>query len=133
MTPTLKINGRRADPCILQNIRVQLTTMDFIDHTPTTKTFTNLKASKDKDLEVSMQVPANLERIQVNLHAEVMNTTSKQLESFDSNHTFNIETFVNKNHVHEFHLKMSKDSSYEVLVLGKNGEPKPLWPVNVSV
>ena len=62
-----------------------------------------------------------------------MNTTSKQLENFSASHTFNIETFVNKNHVHEFHLKMSKDSTYEVFVLGKNGEPKPLWPVQVQV
>ena len=80
-----------------------------------------------------MQVPANLAQIQVRLTAEVMNTTSKHLESFEQSHTFPIETFVNKNHVHEFHLKMSKDSSYEIFVLGKNGEPKPLWPISVTV
>jgi hypothetical protein len=33
--------------------------------------------------------------------------------------------------VHEYHLRMVKDNKYELLVLGKNGEPKPLMPQNL--
>jgi hypothetical protein len=43
----LFINGRRADLKLLQNITAVIKTQDFIDETPTTKTFSNLKISSD--------------------------------------------------------------------------------------
>lgn len=43
LTPSLKINGRRCNLDILQNVDVKVKTQDFIDNTPTTKNFNNLK------------------------------------------------------------------------------------------
>jgi len=53
INPMLKINGRRTGLDLLQNIVATVKTEDFIDGTPTTKTFNNLKVSKDSDLTVS--------------------------------------------------------------------------------
>ena len=51
------------------------------------------------------------------------------MENFQAEKKFTIETFENQPTVHNYHLRMCKENTYEVLVLGKNGEPKPLWPV----
>jgi len=33
--------------------------------------------------------------------------------------------------VHEYHLRVVAENKYELLVLGKNGEPKPLAPLKI--
>ena len=45
------------------------------------------------------------------------------MQDFSANNKFNINTFESKNEVHEYFLRMVKDDKYEILVLGKNGEP----------
>lgn len=61
-----------------------------------------------------------------------MNTTTKEVKPFTASKTFNIKTFSNSNIVTEYHLKMTKSGDYELNVLGKNGEAKPLSPERVK-
>lgn len=50
------------------------------------------------------------------------------MKDFSASRKFTINTFETSTLVHDYHLRMVKDSKYELLVLGKNGEPKPLTP-----
>lgn len=88
----LNINGRRAQLNLLKNIKLTLTTYNYIDNLPVTKTFSNLSFSQDKELSVTFQVPPNLKSIQVDLTAEIMNATTKQKVKFNQGHSFSILT-----------------------------------------
>ncbi len=53
MCPNLTINGRSASLKLLQNVVATIRTIDYIDETPTTKKYENLKFSDESDLTIS--------------------------------------------------------------------------------
>jgi len=65
--PNLTINGRLASLKLIQNVVATVRTIDYIDQTPTTKKFENLKFSDDTDLSISFQVPPNLKNVNITL------------------------------------------------------------------
>jgi hypothetical protein len=87
---SLNINGRRAQLSLLKNVKLVLTTYNYIDNLPVTKTFSNLQLANDKELLVTFQVPPNLKHIDVNLTCELLNATTKQTEKFNSSHKFGV-------------------------------------------
>lgn len=54
------------------------------------------------------------------------------MESFSHGHQFNITDYCDSTTVHELHLKMSDGNKYELLYLGKNGEPMPNVPLQLE-
>jgi hypothetical protein len=70
-------------------------------------------------------------KIDVEIKCGVMNTTTKEIRNFSASKNFSMKTFSNSNSVTEYHLRMTKSGEYELNVLGKNGEPKPLSPEDV--
>ncbi len=121
---SLNINGRRAQLNLLKNVKLVLTTYNYIDNLPVTKTFSNLQFSNDKELQVTFQVPPNLRSIDVQLTCELLNATTKQTERFNSSHQFGIisNNNLSDNAMFMPYLKKVK-SLYEVVFLGRNGEP----------
>jgi hypothetical protein len=73
----LNINGRRTNLSLLKNVKIVLTTNNYIDNLPVTKTFGNLSFDNDKELSITFQVPPNLKDISVSLTCELMNATTK--------------------------------------------------------
>ena len=51
--PQLLINSRRADISMLDNIKLVISTDNYIDSIPVTKNFTNLKFDAKEELAVS--------------------------------------------------------------------------------
>ena len=133
INPTLKIHGRSASLSLIQNLVVTVKTEDFIEQIPTTQSFKNLKFSEKSDVKVSFQVPPNLKTISVSISCQVPNTTTKKMQGLEARKDFNIETFQNSNQVHDYHLRLVNEDNYELLVLGKNGEPQVLFPLTVSI
>jgi hypothetical protein len=86
----LNINGRPASLTNLKNVKLTLTTNNYIDNLPVTKTFNNLAFNNERELNVTFQVPPNLDRIHVDLLCEVANATTKQNEKFAEQHTFRV-------------------------------------------
>jgi hypothetical protein len=54
------------------------------------------------------------------------------MEESSHGHQFNINDYSNSTSVHELHLKMAKGNQYELLYLGKNGEPMPNVPLTLN-
>jgi hypothetical protein len=48
----LNVNGRKAKLDLLKNVKIVLTTFNYIDNLPVTKTFTNLSFDNDKELSI---------------------------------------------------------------------------------
>lgn len=86
----LNINGRPCSLTNLKNVNLTLTTYNYIDNLPVTKTFNNLAFNNEKELMVTFQVPPNLNRINVELTCEVANATSKQNNKFRQSKLFKI-------------------------------------------
>lgn len=86
----LSINGRPAKLDILKNVKVVLTTYNYIDNLPVTKTYNGLSFNTDKELVLTFQVPPNLNRINVQLKCDVVNATTKKIEKFAENHEFKV-------------------------------------------
>jgi len=49
----LNINGRRANLSLLKNVKLVLTTHNYIDNLPVTKTFSNLSFENEKELSIT--------------------------------------------------------------------------------
>jgi hypothetical protein len=64
---------------MLKNVKLVLTTFNYIENIPVTKTFENLSFINDQELSVSFQVPPNLRDIHVALTCDVLNATTKKL------------------------------------------------------
>ncbi len=76
---------------------------------------------KDGELTIEVQVPAKLSSMKVNLTAEVTckDKNQKVASSFSRNINLNLDDF----HYIDTYLRLTKESEYELMVLGKNGEP----------
>lgn len=86
----LNINGRKANLNLLKNVKIVLTTYNYIDNLPVTKTFSNLQFENDKELTITFQVPPNLKDINATLSCELLNATTKKTEKFSAGQSFQI-------------------------------------------
>jgi len=90
--PSLLINGRQASLDLLKNSKLVLTTRNYTEKIPVTKTFENLKFQNNKETIVEFQVPPYLETVEVTLTTEVQNITKKKVENYQANETFTISS-----------------------------------------
>ncbi len=80
--PTLRINDRITNIELLKNSKVTLTTNNYIDRIPVTKTFEDLKFKNNQEMIIDFQVPPYLETITILLETEIFNTTLQKTEKF---------------------------------------------------
>jgi hypothetical protein len=131
--PSLFINGRAASLELLKNSKVTLTTLNFTDKVPVTKTFENLTVQNNKEVIVDFQVPPYLQNISVTFSCDVKSLTKQSTESFSEHQDFSIETHESDLKNKDFYLRKEGAHDYTVYCLGKNGEPKANQEVNVQL
>jgi phosphate-selective porin len=107
--------------------------VNYIDNIPITKNFENLKMEDDRETIIDFQVPPNLETIKVDFSVQVLNNISKAMQNFSASHTFTVATHKSDGTTWDFHLRVVEGKKYEIHCLGKNGEPRALNMVNVSL
>ena len=121
--PQLLVNGRAADNKLLKKITCVLSTSKYIDNIPCTKTFSDLVLADNNELLIKFQVAANIKDMRITFSAEVKNVSKDKTESLNANHNFIFSTHADDYSIGELFLKIAKDHSYELHLLGKNGEP----------
>ena len=80
--PSLTVNGMKCNLGLMKNVKAKVSTTSFIDDIPITKSFDRLELSSAAELELAFPVPANLDRVEVELTGEVMNVTKSETEKF---------------------------------------------------
>ena len=133
ITPKLMINGRITDLQLLKNIRCTLYTINYVDNIPITKTYKNLVLSNNKELLLKFQVGANLKELRIEFTADIKNVSKDRTQTLTSSYTFPIYSHYDKAFIADMYLKLAKDKSYELYVLGKNGEPIKNMPVSFTL
>ena len=121
--PNLLINGRKADLNLLKEVKCTLATSNFIDDIPVTKVYDKLKINANNEILISFQVPAHLQLLALEFTAEVNNTTLQKKQTLTERKKFDIVTHQHENQICELFLRYMNDQ-YQLLLLGKNGEPK---------
>lgn len=130
MRPQLLINGRKADMKLLENVRCVIYTSNYTEEIPSTKSYTDLKPSETQELLVTFQVGGNVRDVRVELMAEVRNRSRGQTDCLRANHSFPIQAHLADCAIGELFLSLTKGNGYELLALGKNGEPLPNVPLD---
>ena len=73
--PQLLVNGRKASNEMLKNCKATLTTQNFVDGIPVTKSFDDLKVTDKTEVSVDFQVPPHLDHIKIKFEADVWNAS----------------------------------------------------------
>ena len=121
--PQLFVNNRPADINLLKNIQCVLSTSNYVDKIPSSKSFDNLELDSKKELVISFQVASQLLGMEIQFSADVENITKGNCEKLSNSHKFNLVTHVSDYSLAEMYLSLTNNVGYEVFVLGKNGEP----------
>jgi hypothetical protein len=131
--PQLLINGRQASLAQLKNCKATISTVNYIDNIPITKNFDNLKIEDDRETIIDFQVPPNLESIKVDFSVQVLNNISKAMQNFSASSSFNVMTHKGDGTTWDFHLRVVENKKFEIHCLGKNGEPRALTKVDLTL
>lgn len=131
--PQLLINDRKADIRLLENPYVVMNTRNFIDDIPATKVFEGLELDVDKEIEIPFTVIPHMKFITVEFHAEVKRISIGDKIELQSKHKYRIETHEHNLRIEELHFRcVNPGPIYEILLLGKNGEPVPHTLITVK-
>ena len=65
--PQLRINEKKADLSLLENVRCVIYTSNYTEDIPSAKSFTDLKPTEDKELVVTFQVSGNVKDMRIEL------------------------------------------------------------------
>ena len=120
--PSLTVNGMSYNLGLMKNVKAKVSTTSFIDDIPITKSFDRLELSSAAELELAFPVPANLDRVEVELTGEVMNVTKGETEKFSGHQSWHLRTHKESHQFYDYFLR-KLDGQFVFMMLGKNGEP----------
>ena len=86
--PHLTINDRIADVKMLKNSKLVVQTSNYIDGVPITRNYDGLSFENHQLCTIPFQVPPSLGSISVKLSCQVLNATTKKMETFSHSEEF---------------------------------------------
>jgi hypothetical protein len=128
--PGLYVNGVPVSRTILENVRLDITSVD-LDGVSTTDTVSDLKLSEDQDVVHTFRVPPRLASITLALRGQVTSLSANQLIDLQAAQTFAINEIDKTMAIEDLHFSRS-GQEYYVDVLGRTGEPRANRPVLVT-
>jgi len=130
--PKLLINGNKANLKMLKNCKAVLRITNYIDGIPVTKNFDGLNFTNDRELAVQFQVPPNLGSIHIRLTTQVQNSTTRKMQDFAAENSFELVSMSSNQNVADAYLRREK-GNYNVYFLGRNGEPVAKQEVDLTL
>ena len=123
--PYLYINGRETNVENLKNsiITVKLTKIENDASIPITHTFDKFNATREKEIEVDIQIPPKLVSIELIFEADIKNRSKDKTETLKLSDLIVLDSHNEDKHFAKLFLRKISDD-YVVSFLGKNGEPK---------
>ena len=131
--PKVMLNDRPVHVSMLKNTTIELKTVNYIDHLPRTRKFTNINFDESSEHVITFQVPPNLQNVQVQVTTQLQSPQTKSMKNFNASKTFSLKTQADQNQNRKDAYLQKKDGKYVVYLLGKNGEPQVNKSVNVSL
>ncbi|MEZ6093667.1 MAG: hypothetical protein R3C03_05455 [Pirellulaceae bacterium] len=109
-------------------------TVNFVnkDGNRTTKTVSDLKLDEREEFALDLQVPAEVEHIEMNLQGEIFNESRNERQTVASSDSFHINAIDRTNEVADLHLLLN-NNEFNLEVLGRNGERLPAQVVELQL
>eukprot|EP01022_Parablepharisma_sp_SALTPOND_P009836 TRINITY_DN1405_c2_g1_i1.p1 TRINITY_DN1405_c2_g1~~TRINITY_DN1405_c2_g1_i1.p1 ORF type:complete len:2260 (-),score=324.93 TRINITY_DN1405_c2_g1_i1:695-7474(-) len=121
--PFLYINGRIAPTSLMQDIKTAVSFTTSQDNVKVTKTYDNLVIEDSGEVTVTFEVPADISEISIEFSAFVKKTLVNLKETLNAKYTLPIQSHKNDKVYFEAYLRDTPKEGYQLLMLGKNGEP----------
>ena len=128
--PRLFLNNQPVDLEVMKECSAVVTTVNE-DGVPSKTPFDKLKFSATQDFELEFSVPAKLRQISVEVTGKITPINKREPVAYTSNHQVKVDANNGSNIFCNLYLRYAKNG-YEVLVLGKNGEPKQNLTINFA-
>jgi len=128
--PRLFLNSQPVGLEVMKECSAVVTTVNE-DGVPSKTPFDKLKFSATQDLELEFSVPAKLRQISVEVTGKITPINKREPVPYTSYHQVQVDANNGSNIFCNLYLRYAKNG-YEVLVLGKNGEPKQNLTINFS-
>jgi len=128
----LTLNGREISLAKLKNCTLNAMVSKVVNGEviPTSQIFDKINLKKNEEYSFELQIPPKLVSIELNLEAEVFNSSKQETQKLNS--SYNFKNYENEENFVKMFLKKS-EGKYNLLVLGKNGEVKSDCVVNLEL
>ncbi len=127
----LSCNDRPISIRLLDNPRLMIQSKDF-DGITSIQSIALSELEDGDELEHTFLVPQRLASLRFTLSGRVYNQSRDEHVEVSADHTVECNAIQQSNQIADFYLQKS-ETGYQVLVLGRNGEPIGRLPVTVSV
>jgi len=119
--PTLLLNDEPVSVDNLKNVQLSMVTMDAEGFE--VKRLVNLSFGDTKEAITRFVVPTELRSVQLSLTCNVFAVSQDQQITLQKDESFTINDIDKTNALADLHLRLKGKYGYNLLVLGKNGEP----------
>ncbi len=129
--PALTLAGIPVSLSLLEDVRLSITSTT-LDGVRATKEVHDFELREDRESVYELPVPPRLAELTFNLHARVRVISRDEHRDLQGGRTFSLNGIDRSEHVEDLFLAAS-DAGYHIEVLGKNGEPRPHRPVQLTL
>ena len=130
--PSLRVNGEAASLALLEDVVLEISSMDRAG-VRTSSVVRDFELHADRDSVHTIQVPADLTALEVSLSGRAPSTTQPEPVTVRSATRRFALNGIDGLPLTSSALLGRTDRGYVLDVLGKNGEPKPDHPLNLSL
>jgi hypothetical protein len=121
--PFLYINKHTAPATLIQSAKVDLEFTTVKNNITVTKTFENLEVKDNSDTIIKFEVPSGIVKVSMKFKGEVKKTLVNLKQVLEASYEIPIETHKDDNIHFEVYMQLIGNNEYQLLALGKNGEP----------
>jgi hypothetical protein len=125
--PVLRINDIQATVALLENVALEIQSTNR-DGVSSTRKVTDFKLSDNKEVVYDFHVPENLAEIRFMLSGQVQSLTEAKKLDVSTRKTFSLNLIDTTEKIQSLLLERTA-AGYELLLLGKSGEPRADQPV----
>ncbi|CAD8142905.1 unnamed protein product [Paramecium octaurelia] len=132
--PKLFVNGTEVGLALLQDQKIQVTSTNDAG-VPATLPFDNIKLENDKPFEVQFPITSKLKAIEIKITGKITRMhkdDNKKEDQLEQSHFIYFDNLEGQQVFCNQQLKYDKINGYQILIVGKNGEPKRGLQVTVT-
>jgi len=123
--PFLFINDRPCPATLMRDIKVSVNFTTSQDKVNVAKLYEGLEIEDNGEILVTFEVPGDIADVRIELTAHVKKTLVNQKENLKAEYYLPIKAHTSDNLYFDMYLRNTPNNGYQLMVLGKNGEPIP--------
>ncbi len=129
--PRLLMSGKPIDPTLLQSAAIIATATD-LDGVTTTRRYEKIELDQDREITVSLRVPARLVNLKVELTGQIRGLAKNEVSDLRASQDWDVATIRRTTHTSTAHLTRDGDS-WVIETRGRGGEPIAAKSIQITL